>query len=40
VVVTHSLELAELFPRRMLMEDGCLQSSESRPETRIRSGLS
>ncbi|MHB1426368.1 MAG: ABC transporter ATP-binding protein [Gemmataceae bacterium] len=36
VVVTHSLELADLFPRRMRMEDGCLQSSSSHPETRVR----
>src|SRR5579884_2833710 len=40
IVVTHSLELADLFPRMLLMEDGCLQSPASRPETRIRSGLS
>jgi lipoprotein-releasing system ATP-binding protein len=40
IVVTHSLELADPFPRILLMEDGCLQSPASRPETRIRSGLS
>ncbi|HEY7158566.1 MAG TPA: ABC transporter ATP-binding protein [Gemmataceae bacterium] len=36
VVVTHSTELAELFPRTLAMEDGNLQSSPSRPATGIR----
>jgi lipoprotein-releasing system ATP-binding protein len=36
IVVTHSQELADLFPRTLLMEDGCLQSPASHPETRIR----
>jgi lipoprotein-releasing system ATP-binding protein len=36
IVVTHSLELAELFPRRLEMEDGCLLAPKSRPETGIR----
>jgi lipoprotein-releasing system ATP-binding protein len=36
VVVTHSLELADLFPRMLAMEDGSLQVPASRPETGIR----
>lgn len=40
LVVTHSAELAELFPRTLTMDDGCLQALSSRPETGIRSGLS
>src|SRR5690348_6710092 len=40
MVVTHSQELADLFPRLLRMEDGCLQAPTSAPETRIRSGLS
>ncbi len=40
LVVTHSAELAELFPRNWTMDDGCLQALSSSPETRIRSGLS
>jgi lipoprotein-releasing system ATP-binding protein len=36
IVVTHSLELAELFPRRMEMENGCLNAPKSRPESGIR----
>jgi lipoprotein-releasing system ATP-binding protein len=40
LVVTHSAELAELFPRTWTMDDGCLQALSSNPETRIRSGLS
>ncbi|HEY7428191.1 MAG TPA: ABC transporter ATP-binding protein [Gemmataceae bacterium] len=36
IVVTHSRELAELFPRTLIMEDGGLQSSLLRPETGIR----
>src|SRR5262249_34023324 len=39
VVVTHSMELADLFPRRLVMEDGSLQSpmTGSKPqETGIR----
>ncbi len=40
LVVTHSTELADLFPRTRTMEDGCLQSSTTLPETHIRSGLS
>ncbi len=36
VVVTHSLELADLFPRLLVMEDGCLQSPMSRPDSGIR----
>ena len=39
IVVTHSLELAELFPRLLRMEDGCLQTPTSHPETRIRSWI-
>lgn len=31
VVVTHSLELARLFPKRMEMVDGCLQPMEATP---------
>jgi lipoprotein-releasing system ATP-binding protein len=36
IVVTHSLELAELFPRLLMMEDGTLQTPLSPPETGIR----
>jgi lipoprotein-releasing system ATP-binding protein len=36
VVVTHSLELADLFPRMLVMEDGSLQPPAPRPETGIR----
>ena len=36
IVVTHSLELAELFPRLLVMEDGTLQTPLPRPETGIR----
>ncbi|HEY7314543.1 MAG TPA: ABC transporter ATP-binding protein [Gemmataceae bacterium] len=39
IVVTHSMELADLFPRRLVMEDGSLQSpmTESKhQETGIR----
>jgi lipoprotein-releasing system ATP-binding protein len=36
MVVTHSLELADLFPRMLVMEDGSLQPPLSRPETGIR----
>jgi lipoprotein-releasing system ATP-binding protein len=36
VVVTHSLELADNFPRMLVMEDGTLQQPASRPETGIR----
>jgi lipoprotein-releasing system ATP-binding protein len=36
VVVTHSLELADLFPRMLVMEDGSLQPPMTRPETGIR----
>jgi lipoprotein-releasing system ATP-binding protein len=35
VVVTHSRDLAELFPRTLVMEDGSLQSPLPRPETGI-----
>jgi lipoprotein-releasing system ATP-binding protein len=36
IVVTHSLELADLFPRLFVMEDGSLQTPLPRPETGIR----
>jgi lipoprotein-releasing system ATP-binding protein len=36
MVVTHSLELADLFPRMLVMEDGSLQPPLPRPETGIR----
>jgi hypothetical protein len=39
VVVTHSRELAELFPRTLLMEDGTLRpadAAERAPETGVR----
>lgn len=36
IVVTHSLELAELFPRRLEMEDGRLHAPKTSPETGIR----
>src|SRR5262249_17128841 len=36
IVVTHSLELADLFPRMLVMEDGSLQPPAPRPETGIR----
>jgi lipoprotein-releasing system ATP-binding protein len=36
VVVTHSLELADCFPRMLVMEDGSLQPPLPRPETGIR----
>ncbi len=40
LVVTHSAELAELFPRALTVDDGCLQALSTGPENRIRSGLS
>jgi lipoprotein-releasing system ATP-binding protein len=36
IVVTHSQELADFFPRLLVMEDGCLHSPLSRPESSIR----
>jgi lipoprotein-releasing system ATP-binding protein len=36
VVVTHSLELADNFPRLLVMEDGSLQPPVPQPETGIR----
>ena len=36
MVVTHSLELADLFPRMLVMEDGSLQPPAPRPKTGIR----
>jgi lipoprotein-releasing system ATP-binding protein len=36
IVVTHSLELADLFPRLFVMEEGTLQPPLPRPETGIR----
>jgi lipoprotein-releasing system ATP-binding protein len=36
VVVTHSLELADNFPRLLVMEDGTLQQPSPRAETGIR----
>ncbi len=36
MVVTHSMELADLFPRKLVMEDGSLQPPLPRPETGIR----
>jgi lipoprotein-releasing system ATP-binding protein len=36
VVVTHSQELADGFPRTLLMDDGRLHAPEARPETGIR----
>ncbi len=35
VVVTHSQELADSFPRTMLMDDGRLQAAEARPESGV-----
>jgi lipoprotein-releasing system ATP-binding protein len=36
VVVTHSQELADAFPRTMTMDDGRLHAPEGRPETGVR----
>jgi lipoprotein-releasing system ATP-binding protein len=36
IVVTHSQELADTFPRTLLMDDGRLQPPATRPETSIR----
>jgi lipoprotein-releasing system ATP-binding protein len=36
IVVTHSMELADPFPRLFVMEDGTLQTPLPRPETGIR----
>jgi lipoprotein-releasing system ATP-binding protein len=36
IVVTHSRELADFFPRLLVMEDGGLRSPLSRPESGIR----
>jgi lipoprotein-releasing system ATP-binding protein len=36
IAVTHSMELADLFPRLVVMEDGTLQPPAPRPETGIR----
>jgi lipoprotein-releasing system ATP-binding protein len=36
VVVTHSQELADSFPRTLLMDDGRLNASPARPESRVR----
>jgi lipoprotein-releasing system ATP-binding protein len=36
IAVTHSMELADLFPRTYMMDDGRLQTPLPRPETGIR----
>jgi lipoprotein-releasing system ATP-binding protein len=36
VVVTHSQELADTFPRTLLMDDGRLHTPQGRPESGIR----
>lgn len=37
IVVTHNQELADAFPRTLLMDDGCLHPFKSRPETGVYS---
>jgi lipoprotein-releasing system ATP-binding protein len=40
VVVTHSAELAESFPRVLTMDDGALQSADAARSTAIRTARS